>query len=280
MAWAVPEARLSPARKRALARNLLARAMEPPKGGTWAATVLHNPLAGLDGEGRGMKHVAVVLALAVSPVGSAGAQESVPGAATEIVRLDAVVTDAGGKPVRNLSREDFELRDEGKVQRLTQFLYVGRDAAPPAPAAVAPDAAAQDVAAQAAPPRHLAILVDDLHITPSNAVSVKEALHRLVAEHLSPGDRVALVTTSSPAGVHRVTQDPAEAAKEIEALSLRQAPIAPARGSQMTAEQAELILRGDRSALLLAGRMIKDEPGSVYEGMGGPRAAAASLPGA
>ena len=69
--------------------------------------------------------VAVGLILAGS-AGSAPSQQAVPGVTTEVVRLDAVVTDGDGNLVRDLSREDFELRDDGKVQQLTHFVFVGK----------------------------------------------------------------------------------------------------------------------------------------------------------
>ena len=43
----------------------------------------------------------------------------------EIVRLDVVVTDAQGKPVAGLVREDFDVREDGKPQRLTDFVFLG-----------------------------------------------------------------------------------------------------------------------------------------------------------
>jgi len=49
--------------------------------------------------------VAVGLMLA-GATGAARSQEAVPGVRTEVVRLDAVVTDANGNLVRDLSREE------------------------------------------------------------------------------------------------------------------------------------------------------------------------------
>src|SRR5216683_2753549 len=77
--------------------------------------------------GMGTRKAIVALSLAIAGGhGSAVSQEAVPGAKAEIVRLDAVVTDANGNLIRDLSREDFELRDDGKPQRLTHFAFVGK----------------------------------------------------------------------------------------------------------------------------------------------------------
>src|SRR5258708_32451378 len=124
----------------------------------------------------GTRKVVVALSVAIAGGhGSALSQEAVPGAKAEIVRLDAVVTDSNGNPIRDLSREDFELRDDGKPQQLTHFAFVGKGSA--AEAKATPGPAAKGVMAaeeQEAPVsgRQIAILVDDLHITPAGLESV------------------------------------------------------------------------------------------------------------
>ncbi len=137
-----------------------------------------------------------------------------------------------------------------------------KPAAPGQPAAPAPGG----------PGRYVAIFVDDLHIAPGNLDYSKEALRRFVAEFLGPDDKVAIVTSSGPGGVQQLTQDRAALGAAIDRLAVRQANVAPARGSQMTGAQAELILRGDPNALQLATRLMMDEPGSVLSGQA-PQAA-------
>ena len=217
---------------------------------------------------------------------TARAQVAAPEARAELVRLDVVVSDASGKLVRDLTREDFQLLEDGKAQPLTQFLVVGGAASPApaapvaAPAPVAPIAPSREAPSAPAPAvagepaatatggrgRYIAILVDDLHIASGNLDYSKKALRRFVAEFLLPDDRVAVVTSSGPGGVQQLTQDRAALQAAIDRLAARQANVAPARGSQMTAAQAELILRGDPNALQLATRLMMDEPGSVLSG--------------
>jgi VWFA-related protein len=234
--------------------------------------------------GIGTRRAVVSLGLAIlwGP-GQARSQQAVPGTRAEVVRLDAVVTDANGNPVRDLSRADFELRDDGKIQQLTHFVYVGKGSAAEAGAAPPPSEKGAPAPEEEAPVpgRQIAILVDDLHVAPGNLESVKEALRRLVDELLLPNDNVALITTSSPGGVQNLTQERATLKQAINALALHQAETTPARGSQMTAEQAELILRGDSNALLLAARMLVEAPGSIYTGNRGiPRGQFPAGPGA
>jgi len=42
----------------------------------------------------------------------------------DYVELDAIVTDAQGRPVRNLTREDFQVFEEGQPQTVTNFSQV------------------------------------------------------------------------------------------------------------------------------------------------------------
>jgi VWFA-related protein len=205
------------------------------------------------------------------------AQQQAPVTRAEVVQLDVIVTDADGKPARGLAREDFAVFEDGKEQRLTNFVVVeGRrraDAAPaPSTSAPAAPAPAGTQAAAASPGRQLVIVIDDIHIADGNIELVKGALRRMVAEFLGPDDYAALVTTSSPAGSQQLSQDAAQIKQSVTQLTFRQAPAPPAAGSEMTPAQAELILRGDRSARRLAGRKLIDQPGSVFD-VTSPRAA-------
>jgi VWFA-related protein len=233
----------------------------------------------------GMRKAVVALSLVIAGGHRSALSQEVPGARAEIVRLDAVVTDANGNLIRDLSREDFELRDDGKPQQLTHFALAGKGGGAGAKATPEPpkkgEAAGEDAEEPPEQGRQIAILVDDLHIAPGSLESVKEALRRVVDEFLLPNDNVALITTSSPAGVQALTQERASLKQAINALALRQAAMAPGKGSQMTPQQAELILRGDRNALLLAARMMVEEPGSLYDStVGTPRGQRGSGPGA
>ncbi len=234
-----------------------------------------------------MSHRALVAlaALAVAGLASNGRPQERPPAAAgaEIVRLDAIVTDKDGRLVRGLSAADFELLEDGKPQRLSHFLFVdvqGTAAARPASAA-AP--AVSQGEAPATPSRsagrYVVILVDDLHIAATNLEPTRDALRRFVRQFLVAGDKTALITTGGPGGVLQMTESREPVERAIDALTFRQAIVAPARGSQMTPAQAELILRGDTSALHLASRVLMDEPGSVYSGAT-PRAAVEATGGA
>ena len=198
--------------------------------------------------------------------GAAGTQDPVPGAKSEIVRLDVVVTDSQGTPVRDLTRDDFRLLEDGKPQRLTHFTAADRRG--PVPGAVdqaeAEPAPSGTAALAAGEGRQIVVFVDDLHMQVESVVFAKEALLRLVDEFLVAEDNVALVTASGGAGTHRLSRDRATLRQAINRLVLRNAPVLTGQSTQMTPAQAEMILRGDSGALRLAARTLMDTPGSGF----------------
>jgi Ca-activated chloride channel family protein len=64
---------------------------------------------------------ATVAACAVAAAGLAAQQQPVFRAGQDVVRVFATVTDRDGRLVTTLTKDDFEVRDEGKPQPITQF---------------------------------------------------------------------------------------------------------------------------------------------------------------
>jgi VWFA-related protein len=212
---------------------------------------------------------AVLLGIAAtaSPAGGAAAQGATPvaGARTEVVRLDAVVTDGDGELITDLKAQDFKVLEDGKPQRIVQFVVAGRAAPAPEPGASTPGPADEAQVEEArGSGRLIAVVVDDLHIARGNLEFTQEALRRFVREFLAPDDRVALVTTSGAAGVPQLTLDRAGLVQAVNGLSVRDVSAVQARSADMTPEQAELVLRGDMHAIKFTARSIAEEPGSQY----------------
>lgn len=148
---------------------------------------------------------------APSPVTQPQQQQSPTGDDDEVVRItsnlvqvDVVVTDSKGKQVTDLSAEDFELLEDKRPQKITNFSYVSTD-----PAAAAQRAAPQDKNAPPAPPvrlrpeqvrRTIALVVDDLGLSFESAHFVRRALRKFVTEQMQPSDLVAIIRTGSGMG--------------------------------------------------------------------------------
>src|ERR1051326_3210195 len=87
---------------------------------------------------------------------------------TNLVQIDAVVT-KDGKPVRNLTPEDFELYEDGRKQEITSFAYISNVAGVPSQVPATVREKGSDVPLTAVkrdvPRRIIAYVVDDLGLS-------------------------------------------------------------------------------------------------------------------
>lgn len=124
-----------------------------------------------------------------------------------LVQVDAVVTDSSGKPVKNLNAEDFELLQDGKPQKITNFEFIRvRDSLRAFDTSVLP----MPRNAPAPPPataltqrdvrRTIALVVDDLALSSDSIVRIRESLKKWVDIEMQPGDLVAIVRTNAGVG--------------------------------------------------------------------------------
>jgi VWFA-related protein len=125
---------------------------------------------------------------------------------TNLVQVDAVVTDKNGKVVTDLKAEEVQILEDGKPQKITHFSYYVSE--PPVVAAPAKPATV-DKNAPPAPPvalkpeqvrRTMAIVVDDLGLSFESTYFVRRALKKFVDEQMQSGDLVAIVRTSGGMG--------------------------------------------------------------------------------
>jgi VWFA-related protein len=162
------------------------------------------------------------LVLAASAIASAQntAQQSNPVAGAvpntviridvNLVQVDAVVTDSSQKRITGLQAADFELRQDGKPQAITNFSYVSTKPGGAGTAPVNRAAQAKPVKGDVPPPppvlqptevrRTLALVVDDLGLSAESVPKVRSAIRSFVDEQMRPGDLVAIVRTGAGMG--------------------------------------------------------------------------------
>jgi VWFA-related protein len=126
---------------------------------------------------------------------------------TNLVQVDAVVV-KDGKPVTNLTADDFEIYEDGRKQAITSFAYISNVAGNTSTAST-PPANASSTAASPPPPtpiqrdvarRTMAIVVDDLGLSAESMNQVRKRLRKFVAEELQPNDLVAIIRTGGDVG--------------------------------------------------------------------------------
>lgn len=148
---------------------------------------------------------------------------------TNLVQVDAVVTDKSGKPVTDLTRDEVQIFEDGRQQKITNFSYVVADASIPVP--VARGVKPVDKNAPPAPPkpppvvrpdqvrRTIALVVDDLGLSFQSIYYVRRALKKFVDEQMQPGDLVAIIRTSGGIGaLQQFTADKRQLYAAIEHL--------------------------------------------------------------
>jgi VWFA-related protein len=114
------------------------------------------------------------------------------------VEIDAQVTDAQGNFVRNLTKDDFQVTENGKPQSLTVFSTVDIPVEHVDPPLFAKAAIPPDVATNARPfeGRLFVLVMDDLHTAANRTGRVRAAARLFISRYVGANDLVAVVNTS------------------------------------------------------------------------------------
>lgn len=129
-------------------------------------------------------------------------QEEVVKITSELVQFDVVVNDKDGNIVTDLQAADFEILQDGKAQKITNFSYVSTAAASTAAAtrkAEKIDAIPPTPSRPGKVGRVLTFIVDDGNCAASltGMRASREALEKFVNEQMLPDDFVAIYQTRS-----------------------------------------------------------------------------------
>ena len=180
----------------------------------------------------------------------------------QVVNVEVFVTDRQGQRVSGLTRDDFEIVEDGKPVEITNFFAVaeGRsEAAESAPADTPEDPAAPAASRIELPSEqrlHLAIVVDDLTLTPQNRNRLLQSIENDVLPRLRPDDLVlvAVVDGSTVRIAQRLTADPAQIRTALEEAS-RSAP----QGNARMMDKREILSRIDSVGLSMPGENQRGE---------------------
>ncbi|HVQ36034.1 MAG TPA: VWA domain-containing protein [Pyrinomonadaceae bacterium] len=151
---------------------------------------------------------------------------------TNLVQLDAVVTDKDGNPKKDLTAADFEVLQDGKPQKLVSATYVDTDF-PDQPVAQT----RIDKTAPLAPPtrtrlentgRLLTFVVDDgnCDVSPLGMKATREGLEKFVREQMRPDDLVAIYQTRTGSSMlQQFTSDKAQLLRTISKIRWHLRPV-------------------------------------------------------
>ena len=127
---------------------------------------------------------------------------------TQLVQIDATVTDKKGEHVEDLTENDFELTVDGKKQNITYFRLVKLPepkrpepgaANAPKPAMPPPSAPMKTIAPEQVA-RTIAFVVDDLGLSFESMYFARRAIKKFLDEQMQEGDLVAIIRTGRGLG--------------------------------------------------------------------------------
>ena len=138
------------------------------------------------------------------PSGAAPAQAGTgqPTFRTEanFVLTDVFVT-ADGKPVTDLTQQDFEVKEDGVVQTIRSFEHMQLGGTQTAVPRRSPSSVAESRAVAADPRRRVFILfLDTFHVSRASSMEVRETIRTFLTKILLPDDLIGLVTPQMAGG--------------------------------------------------------------------------------
>jgi VWFA-related protein len=160
---------------------------------------------------------------------------------TGSVRIGTLVTDRQGRPVQGLTSRDFELKEDGIVQKI--------------------DA----VEARRPDKRRLAILLDEFHVDPADTARVRDAITAFVDARLREGDLAFVLRPMDPLTSIRLTSDRDELRRAIAQFEGRKGVYEPRTPleAETLGTAPTLVEAGRAQVVLSALRALTAQLGSV-----------------
>jgi VWFA-related protein len=125
-------------------------------------------------------------------------------ASDQAVRVDAIVTDARSRPIRDLAPSDFEIVDAGEARPADSAVFQSGESG-----------------------RLVAIFFDEYHVQPASAARAKAALRQFIDTDVRDADLVAIIKPLDPLNTIQLKQDRVGLAAIIAALEGRKGDYAP-----------------------------------------------------
>jgi len=111
-----------------------------------------------------------------------------------LVQVDAVVTDLKGNHVTDLQPGDFEILEDRKPQKITNFSFI--DVSPGATSLPTKNLRKEDVR------RSIVLMIDDVGTNSQDLARIFSDMHRFVTDQVQPGDLVAVTASRGGMGFY------------------------------------------------------------------------------
>ncbi|MEO8077137.1 MAG: VWA domain-containing protein, partial [Acidobacteriota bacterium] len=135
------------------------------------------------------------------------------------VSVDVIVTDKDGKPVLDMSQDDFTVAEDGKPQKIDAFTVIkvdGNAAVEEGPPRAIKDDVDEEREAAKPEVRLFVLFFDDYHVARGNDMSVRKPLIDFMQNQLAPADMIAIMYPLTPVTDLRFSRDRASAITAID----------------------------------------------------------------
>ena len=150
-------------------------------------------------------------------------------AAPDGVRISTLVTDRQGRPVSGLTIKDFELREDGVVQKLVS------------------------VEARTPAPRRLAIVLDEFHVQGGDSALVRDAVGKFVDQQVRADDTLIVLKPLDPLTSIDLSPDRARSRASIAGFEGRKGNFEPRNAlEEQTMGRAPALVEAGRAQVVLA----------------------------
>jgi VWFA-related protein len=155
-------------------------------------------------------------------------------AGVNFVRVDVIVTDRRGDPITTLTKDDFEVFEDGRAQVVEQFKLVdatgaGREQLPATELRTRDDelldAEREDV-------RVFALLLDDYHVPRSRSMAVRDTLVTFIREQVRPNDLLTVMYPLTPVRTLTFTRDHESVIRAVRLFEGRKGDYAPRNAAE------------------------------------------------
>ncbi|HUJ14339.1 MAG TPA: VWA domain-containing protein [Thermoanaerobaculia bacterium] len=136
-----------------------------------------------------MRQLLLASALALSALPSFSQQTLVETIEVRVANIDVVVRDRSGHSISGLTKDDFELFDDGVPQKITNFYEVRRGEE-----SSGDSGSSQEQVPLEVRQRRIVIFVDSASLTPTRKSAVLRSVEKFIDQKLRPEDRCMLVS--------------------------------------------------------------------------------------
>lgn len=191
---------------------------------------------------------------------------------TELVQTDVMVFDKQGRFVDGLTKENFELRIDGKPRPIQAFekITAGSDEESQLAAARGATTINPKRPAPLDRGRIVFFYIDDFHMNQEGVVAARKVITNFIEKQMGQNDQAAIASATGQIGfLQQLTSDRMVLRKALERVTPRNYSVRDIERPPMTEYQAMLIERGDRTVFeYFVTETIRQNPGLNRETAG------------